>query len=250
MAPDAKTRLSYGEEPVMNEIDQAELRRGLRVHMFVLAASAIVLGVAAVFAAVVDVPGGVLSREPQITLGGAYYTGILSNLGALIWMVGVVMAAVGWSTSITHGDRRMFLAGTAVGVVLLVDDFFLIHDWVEANQDGPFEEWLLASYFLAALAMVATNRQALGTVGVAGLVVALGLLALSGLLDNFFNDLDQLIEDGFKFAGISTWATVWTLRAHPWQFRPDREALDEVTSRKDNGGPTGGPATTERRTDR
>lgn len=141
-------------------------------------------------------------------------------------MIGVVMAAVGWSTSTQKDDRVMFLAGAAVGLVLLVDDFFLVHDWVELNQDGPLEEWLLASYFLAAVAMVAVNRRALGPLAVGGLAVALGLFALSGAFDNLLNDIDQLVEDGLKFVGICTWATVWTLRAQPWRVR---RQLGEMT---------------------
>ncbi len=202
------------------DVDEEELRRASGVHLLVLLASAIVLAGAAVLAAVVDVPGSTLTREPQITLGGPVYTGVLSNLGALIWMVGVVMAAVGWSISNSRSDRRMFAAGAVVGAVLLVDDFFLVHDWVEINRDGPLVEVLLLSYFLAAAAMVAVYRRQLGLTGVAGLILALGLLAMSGLFDTFFNQLDQLIEDGFKFAGICTWAAVWTLQAGPWRLRP------------------------------
>lgn len=203
-----------------SDVGQSDVRLGLRVHLVVLAAAAVVLGAMAVFAAVADVPGGVLSREPQITLEGPLYAGVLSNLGALVWMVGVVLALVGWSSATSRQDRTMFLAGAAVGAVLLVDDFFLVHDFIEGRQPGPLEQWPLAVYFLAAVVMVVVNREALGSLAVTGLVVALGFLALSGMLDKFFNDLDQLVEDGFKFVGIATWATVWTLRAQPWRLRP------------------------------
>ncbi len=203
--------------PVGREED--DIGQGVRVHGAVLAASAIVLLAAAVFAAVVDIPGGTLTREPQITLGGPVYTGALSNLGALIWMIGVVMAVVGWSTATGRPERWMFLSGAAVGLVFLVDDFFLVHDWVEISHDGPLVEALLAGYFLAAVVMVVVHRRALGPLAVAGLVLALGLLALSGMMDAFFNGVDQLVEDGFKFAGICTWAAAWSLRARPWTLR-------------------------------
>lgn len=210
------------------DMDRAEFNRGVRIHLMVLAASGLLLAAAGVFTIVADISGGTLTREPQITLGGAVYTGAISNLGALIWMVGVVMAAVGWSTSTGRAERSMFLSGAVVGLVFLVDDFFLVHDWVEINRDGPLVETLLASYFLAAVIMVAVHRRTLGPLSVAGLVVALGLLALSGLFDAFFNSLDQLVEDGFKFAGICTWATVWTLRAQPWKLRPPIEVRQEA----------------------
>ncbi|MCP4967692.1 MAG: hypothetical protein GY926_20970 [bacterium] len=49
------------------------------------------------------------------------------------------------------------------------------------------------------------HHGACGPAGVAGVLASLGLLAISAGIDVLFNDLDQLIEDGFKFLGICAW---------------------------------------------
>lgn len=203
-----------------DDADRSELATGLRVHGAVVVGSLAILAGTALLALVLDIPGSHLAREPQVTLDGPLYTGALSNLGALVWMVGVVMAAVGWSMTRQRAEQTMFLAGTIVGLVLLIDDFFLVHDWVELNFNDTIELILPASYFLMVTALLVLCRRSLGVVASAAIVGTLGLLAMSVLIDLFFNDLDQLIEDGFKFVGICTWTTAWILRAHPWRSRP------------------------------
>ena len=196
-----------------------ELSRGLGVHLIVLFMAGLVLVGAGVLVITLDISGGTFTREPQITLDGPYYVGALSNLGALVWMVGVVLAVVGWTMSSEPVERRMFLAGAAVGLVLLIDDFFLVHDWV-LTQSQLLDQGLIFSYLLAVVALVLIFWRTMGALAVVGVLATLGLLVGSAALDFFFNDLDQLLEDGMKFLGICTWATVWVLRSRPWQFRP------------------------------
>ena len=113
----------------------------------------------------------------------------------------------------------MFLAGAAIGAVLLIDDFFLVHDWVHTHS-RVLERGLLFSYFVAIGALILFFWRTMGALAVAGVLAALGLMAGSAALDVLLNDIDQLLEDGMKFLGICTWATVWVMRARPWQFRP------------------------------
>ena len=144
---------------------------------------------------------------------------MLSNLGALVWMVEAVLALVGRSTSSDPAERQMFLAGATIGLVLLIDDFFLIHDWLHMHN-RLVEQALIALYFISIVLLVGRFRLALGPVAVVGLTVAFGFLSASAGLDLLFNDLDQLVEDGMKFLGICTWSATWVLRAAPWRFRP------------------------------
>jgi hypothetical protein len=194
-------------------------RSGLIVHLVVLAAALLVLIAAAGLARAVDVSGSFLTREPQVALDGPSYAGAASNLGALVWMLAVVMAFVGWVSSTDIAARHMFRAGTFIGSVLLVDDFFLVHDVVSARV-GAADELMSAAYFAAVVALLIVYREALGPLARAGIVASLLLLGLSSGIDVLSNDIDQFIEDGIKFLGICTWATAWTLRARPWDLRP------------------------------
>lgn len=198
--------------------DNAELRRGVGVHLIVLLAAGVVIAGVGVAAALLDVPRAVLTTEPQITLDGATYTGAFANVRALAWMVGVVLALVGWSMSTHRAERRMFLAGALLGAALLADDFFLVHDWLEANGLLP-KRAIIVGYAIALALLLAAWWRTIGLLGVAGLTVAAALLAVSAVLDAIIDGFDELVGDGLKFLGICTWSTVWTLRAAPWRCR-------------------------------
>ena len=198
-------------------------RRGLRVHLVVLAIGVIVLLAAFGFAKAVDVSGSFLTREPQVALDGPSYAGVISNLGALAWMLGAVLACVGWVSSPDIETREMFRAGTVIGSILLVDDFFLVHD-VIASRIGVADKLLPAAYFAAVVALLIRHRRALGPLASAGILAALCFLGTSAALDALFLHADQIEEDGLKFLGICTWATAWTLRARPWDLRPQPAA--------------------------
>ncbi len=195
-----------------------DLAGSLVVYGVVTALAVGVLVLGAIFAFVVDIPGSVLTREPQVTLGGAFYTGALSNLGALVWMVGVTMSMVGWSMASDRAMRHTFLAGGLVGAVLLFDDFFLFHDWVRLYSRF-LDRFVLFVYLLMVIGLILRFWRTMGPVTTFGVVGTLGMLALSAAFDLLFNDLDQLIEDGFKFVGICLWSTSWTLLARPWRAR-------------------------------
>lgn len=194
------------------------VRLVLRIHALIAAAGFVFLvGVAAV-AGALGVEGSTLTREPQITLGGALYTGALSNLGALVWMAAVSMAVVGVLASTDRRERLMFGIGALLGSALLVDDFFLVHDWLR-TVTRVLERGLLASYFPAILALAWFFRRELGRAGVLGLLISLGFLGLSASMDLLLNDIDQIVEDGLKFLGICAWATTWVVRLRPWELR-------------------------------
>jgi hypothetical protein len=201
------------------------------VHLIVLAAGVAVLGAAVAFAAAVDVDGSFLTREPQAALDGPSYAGVISNLGALVWAAGAMMALVGWLSSPGAEARRMFRAGTIVGVALLVDDFFLIHDIVGARIETA-DRLMPAIYLAAVVALLLRFREALGPLAAGGILASLVLLGMSAGADVLLNETDQIVEDGLKFLGSCTWATAWTLRACPWDLRPRVKpppAVDEAT---------------------
>ncbi len=205
-------------DEVSAAIADESVRRVLRIHVMVVGAGLVLLGTVAILASALGVEGSTLTREPQITLNGALYTGALSNLGALVWMVAVSMAVVGVLASTGRRDQLMFGLGALLGLALLVDDFFLVHDWLK-TVTRVLERGLLASYFPAILALAWFYRRELGRAGVVGLLISLGFLGLSASMDLLLNDLDQIAEDGLKFLGICTWTTTWIVRLRPWELR-------------------------------
>ena len=200
-----------------------DVRRGVRVHVAVLVLGLAVLGLAAAFVQVKGISGDNLSREPQVVLDGKLWVGALSNLGPLVWMAGATFAAIGWMTTSDRQEQRMFGVATVLGAALLIDDFFLFHDWV-GYHSKLLERGIVVGYLVGMVGLLVLFWRTMGSLSSAGILVTLGLLALSVALDELFNSLDQLFEDGAKFLGICTWTTIWVLRARPWALRASGDA--------------------------
>lgn len=233
-----RTRVVWAEILAFGRTERNAFTRGARVHLVVAGAGALILAGAAVFAQIEDIPGSILTREPQVVLDGRIYVGALSNLGALVWMTAVVMALVGWASTDDHSERHMYLAGASIGAALMVDDFFLFHEFV-AHRSSVLEKVLIFSYLVAIIVLVAAKWRTLGPTAVAGVTATLGFLGGSVVLDAFLNSLDQLFENGLKFLGICMWATTWTLRARPWRFRsstPQDHAPHHEVDVRDHAG--------------
>lgn len=199
--------------------ERDDVRGGLRIHLLVVAAGLVVLGLAAAFVQIKGISGDNLSREPQVVLEGKLWVGALSNFGALVWMAGATFAGIGWMTSSDRAERHMFAFATLLGAALLVDDFFLFHDWLSYHSE-LLERGVVLGYLIGMVALLALFWRPLGPLATAGIIATMGFLAFSVALDELFNGLDQLYEDGAKFLGICTWATTWVLRARPWALRP------------------------------
>lgn len=167
-----------------------------------------------------------LTREPQAVLEGAWYIGALSNLGAIVWAVAAVSAAL--TATVVHGrDRAMFAAAAAFSSLLLADDLFLLHDAVFPRV-GLSESIVQAGYLMALLLITAQFRNEMGLVAVGGVVLTLACWGAAVGMDTLFNDapvnLDQLVEDGLKFLGIVVWAAVWGTLSHLALVRARQQA--------------------------
>jgi len=98
--------------------------------------------------------------------------------------------------------------------VLLLDDFFLLHEVVIPKLLGIKEKYVVATYPLLIVAFLLFFMSKLLTTSYLVLLSALGFLALSVLTDalshSYTNELEYLFEDGFKFMGIVGWFYYFT----------------------------------------
>lgn len=144
-------------------------------------------------------------------------TGLLSNLGVLLWCATAascgITAYVAWRTGDTS-RARFFLASGVLTTYLLLDDFFLIHEHLAFRYLGLRERYVLLFLAMALFAWLVGYRQAIQRTAYGYLFMALCFFALSvvvdGLLVRLFPDLDghdmvYLVEDGFKWLGIASW---------------------------------------------
>lgn len=190
-------------------------RAPVRSQLALLVPLAVVWGgCVAVLAAVVadhDVDHGVFFLDASTSLGGAWYTGLVSQLGIVAWTLGAAFAVAGaWIASVggRRGAARFLGLGALLTAWLMLDDLFLLHAdllprlgapkrTVELAYVGAIALWLLVSWH-------EVRRTRLVVLGAA--VVA---FAASLTVDLYVPGSDAgrrvLFEDGAKFLGVWAW---------------------------------------------
>lgn len=190
------------------------------VHGAVAVASLAILAAALVVSRVIDVPFATISRDMFITAEVPTSTGLLSNIGVVIWSGAGFISLFAASVVLATGrDRRLVSVlgwGGALSGLLAADDLFVLHEHGYAI-DLP-ERGIIGAYFLALLAFLflhraeLLNHPALAPNAIL-LVVALAFFAGSMMVDLLQEPIDSLIggrriflEDGCKFLGIAWWS--------------------------------------------
>lgn len=152
-----------------------------------------------------------LLLDPVSTGGLPWYTGLISQLGAVVWCIAVCAAAFGSAVSHLEGRAgafRFLLGAAGVGTVMLVDDLFLLHSNVLPRLLGTSKTMVLATYALLILLWLARSLSEISRTRVHLLVATGGALGLSVIADQL--GLALWMEDGPKMLGILAWATYLT----------------------------------------
>lgn len=159
------------------------------------------------------------TRDPLGFTDIPVYTGVLSNLGAIIWSA---TAAVCFFTFGVIGARSadganptFLFAGGLVTLMLLLDDLYMLHDVVFPEQIGIVEDVTYATYAVVIVGFLVWFRASilqtdflLLALAIAGLGFSSGveliasLVSLPGL---------YVFEDGAKLFGIVSWAAYFVL---------------------------------------
>lgn len=165
-----------------------------------------------------DVPISLFTRDPTAVLGGAFYVGLISNCGALLWCAAATCCFLGFAVvrhAVDDGrdaerieSSRFLLASGAITTLLLLDDLFQLHEEVYRVYLHVPERVvvlvygsIVAAYFWRFRAMIRRSQYG-------WLILALGLLgfsAISDQLSHLLKHMRYLVEDGTKFLGIAAW---------------------------------------------
>ncbi|WP_347158137.1 hypothetical protein [Pontibacter chitinilyticus] len=100
------------------------------------------------------------------------------------------------------------LCAGLLSALLLFDDFFLLHEAFIPRYLGIKEHVVLAAYPILILSFLGYFRTTILSSSYLVLLSSLGFLGLSILVDvvaPYENELEYLIEEGFKFLGIAGW---------------------------------------------
>lgn len=148
------------------------------------------------------------------------FTGIVSNIGALMWcstsciclFVGLLLNSKG-----IKNEASFLLSSSIFTFILLIDDFFMFHDFIFYSFQGITMEpiiFLIYAFFLIRYCMsyfkiIIENNYYIFS-------AAIIFLGLSVILDLYFpsEGLEYFVEDSFKLIGIASWMLYFTTTSY------------------------------------
>lgn len=202
---------------LLREVRSAAVPRegDLALTAAVLVPGVVVLGGVAVASLVSGEHVGTFTRDPMAVVREHPLTGVLSNLGAILWSAGAALPLFTWVALRVLGGGERFrgalLGGGLLTGLLLADDLFMLHEALYPRYLGLGEEGegpILALYGLALATYLIRCRRRLLEGRPFLLVTALALFAGSVAIDQLPKDAlvgRALLEDGAKFLGIGAW---------------------------------------------
>jgi hypothetical protein len=176
----------------------------------------IVLGLTKLFSVAADIPLRQFMLDPTEFMHAPFYTGILANLGVLLWAATAsicLFTAMFLPQLVGKAWRDFFLVSGLLTLLLLFDDLLRIHDEILPVYLGIKGDVIGIGYvFLIALYLF-RYRTLIFQYPYTFLVMALGLFAVSVALDvapdalkHRFSVADLLLfEDSPKLLGIANW---------------------------------------------
>ena len=165
-------------------------------------------------------------------------TGVVSNVGIVLWCAAATVCLFSCHLLRQRGVHRaagfLWWSGL-ITVGLLVDDFFMFHEYLAPVHLGLDEKVVLASYVCITAVYLLRHRRLILEADYRLLVAALVLFTGSTLVD--LADVGgwwNLAEDGCKLLGIASWFGYHAGRAKHWLvLAPDLQTqMTDVASRK------------------
>ena len=162
------------------------------------------------------IPIETFTRDPTTVAGIHPLTGLLSNIGVITWCATATICF--FSSAVLRlrrqsGEYVSFLAGSGLlTALLLFDDFFLLHDYILPIHFGVSEKAFLLVYAVLMIVGLVRFREAILKTEYVVLLIGLGFLGASLIIDALQSNIGSLIgsgrillEDGFKLLGITGW---------------------------------------------
>jgi hypothetical protein len=177
-----------------------------------------------VFAAFdLHIPLSNLTRDMAAVANVHPFTGVVSNVGILLWCAAAAICL--FSSSLlrqqgAHAEARFLLWAGLMTTALLFDDFFLFHEYLAPVHFHLNEKVVHASYACVTVAYLLRHRRLILGANYRLLVAALALFAGSMLLDlSGGHSWWIFAEDGCKLLGIASWLGYHAGRARHWLVR-------------------------------
>ena len=171
-----------------------------------------IVGLIAAVAKIAGIPSGLMTRDPTAIMHAHPFTGVLSNLGAVLWAATASVCFFGGLAVRRKGggvESRFLLCSGVFVSLLLFDDMFRFHDSLASGLMGLPEEVVFGTLGLAAVAYAVVFLRTILNSECAFLGLGCALFALSIVVDIQLLGRVVLIPDFFddasKFLGIFSW---------------------------------------------
>ena len=172
------------------------------------------------------IPIRIFMADPLQTLDGNPFTGVVSNIGILIWCASASVcfftSAILRKRESDGGFSTFFLCSGLLTCMLLFDDFFQFHEYLFPRFLNIDEKMVVAIYGMLTFLYLVRFRNIIWTTEFVPLLMAFGFLGVSVIIDRFPHNVLKwhfLYEDGTKLLGIVSWFGYFTVTS----FRAVRE---------------------------
>lgn len=163
------------------------------------------------------IPIQVFTMDPAATMKAPFYIGIVSNFGILLW--GATATVCLFSYALTREnpaakETSLFLLFSGVfTLTLLADDQLQIHEKLVPYFLHFSENWIYATYVVAAIFYFAGFRKFILRTDYLILLLSFFFFFLSIVADFFPHTQREhyLFEDGFKLVGVVSWFTYYAV---------------------------------------
>lgn len=176
-----------------------------------------VLSLLVALIAIVRLDVAVFTMDPTAYLGVHPLTGLLSNLGVLLWCASASISLFAALVVARSGKRdrvSFLLASSLLAFFLLFDDLFLFHEDLAQRYLGIGQKTVIGALALWVLAWLVCYRRVIVETDYGALIAATVLLSVSVLLDQVQGFLQvrignwvYLVEDAPKWVGIASWCS-------------------------------------------
>jgi len=176
----------------------------------------ILLGGTKLFSAMTSIPLRRLMLDPTEVTQVPFYTGIMANLGILLWAAAAsicLFISIFLAQMVGKAWKNFFLVSGLLTLLLLLDDLLRIHDEIFPLYLGIKGDVLGIGYVLLMVVYLLRFRTLIVQYPYAFLVMALGFFGVSVAIDvapsglkHLFAEADIVFfEDGAKLLGIANW---------------------------------------------
>ena len=183
------------------------IRAVVAIYALVLA----LLGAVPFLARSEEVPPADLMRDVFSIGGIPIYSGLLSNAGVFLWCASAAVAS--FAALLVDGEEpplgRFLAASAGMSTLFMVDDFFMLHEWVAPRFLGWSEDAAYVLYgclfaFYAIRYRDLIRALAPGFFGFATVALAISV-GIDLLHAEERSAWGYYVEEGVKLMGIGTW---------------------------------------------